>query len=123
MIEGLRVQILALSVTLNLQLLRIGLCKYTLRNETSRTCFVGVLCHPCDGDASYLRVTEAQQERAVRFGHQHVLSLLLVHKAQDRPETHTHTNTLLIKKCRYGMLWYYNQPCVNLLRFYLQQNN
>lgn len=51
-----------------------------------RTCFVGILGHPGDGDPSDLRVAEAQQESAVGFGHEHVLSLLLVHKAQYGPE-------------------------------------
>lgn len=50
------------------------------------TCFVGILCHPGDGDPADLRVAEAQQESAVGFGHEHVLSLLLVDKAQDGPE-------------------------------------
>lgn len=49
------------------------------------TRFVRVLCHPGDGDAPDLRVTEAEQEGPVGLGHQHVLGLLFIHKAQDRP--------------------------------------
>lgn len=53
--------------------------------SSAPTCFVGILGHPGDGDPSDLRVAEAQQESAVGFGHEHVLSLLLVHKAQNGP--------------------------------------
>lgn len=49
----------------------------------SLTCFVRVFCHPGNCDSSDLRVTEAQKEGTVGFGHQHILSLLLVHEAQD----------------------------------------
>lgn len=55
-----------------------------------QTCFVGVLCHPGDGDPADLRVAEAQQERAIWFGQQHVLSLLFIQETQDRPGKHTH---------------------------------
>lgn len=61
----------------------------------SLTRFVGVLCHPRDGDAPDLRVTKAQEEGTVGFGHQHVLCLLLVYKAEDCP-MRTHTNTHLV---------------------------
>lgn len=47
-----------------------------------RTCFVRIFCHPGNRNPSDLRVAEAQQESAVGFGHEHVLSLLLVHKTQ-----------------------------------------
>lgn len=47
------------------------------------TCFVRVFCDPCNSDASNFRVTEAQEECAIWFGHQHVLSLLLVQKTQN----------------------------------------
>lgn len=49
----------------------------------SHTCFVWIFCHPGNCNPSDLRVTKAQKESAVGFGHQHVLSLLLVHKAQN----------------------------------------
>ena len=60
-------------------------CNRALKAEQCGTCFVGVLSHPGNSDASDLRVTESQQEGAVGFGQQHVLSLLLVDKAQDGP--------------------------------------
>jgi len=60
------------------------------------TCLVGVLCHPGDGDASDLGVAESQQEGAVGFGHQHVLSLLLVHEAEDGPRQHTNAHRLVL---------------------------
>lgn len=66
--------------------------------EPLRTWFVGVFCHPGDGDASNLRVAEPQQESAVGFGHQHVLCLLLVYKAQNGPAD-THSYTLKHHRC------------------------
>lgn len=51
-----------------------------------RTCFVRIFCHPGNRNPSDLRVAEAQQESAVGFGHEHVLSLLLVHEAQYSSE-------------------------------------
>lgn len=71
------------------------LCWRTAVEEQSSgsTCFVRVLCHPGYGDAADFRVTEAQQESSVGFGHQHVLSLLFIHKAKNRPGTYKHTNT------------------------------
>lgn len=57
------------------------------------TCFVRVLCHPGYGDATDFRVTEAQQEGSVGFGHQHVLSLLFIHKAKNCSGKYKHTST------------------------------
>lgn len=68
-------------------------CKKSLKAQQFSTWFVGILSHPCDGDASDLRVTESQQEGAVGFGHQHVLGLLLVYKAQDGPAKSTQIHT------------------------------
>lgn len=62
------------------------------KQSNGSTCFVRVLCDPGYGDATNFRVTEAQQEGSVGFGHQHVLSLLFIHKAKNRPETYKHTN-------------------------------
>lgn len=60
------------------------LVKTILMRMVFFTCFVWVFCDPCNGDAADLRVAEAQKERAVWFGHQHVLSLLLVQETQNR---------------------------------------
>lgn len=66
------------------------------KQSNGSTCFVRVLCDPGYGDATDFRVTEAQQEGSVGFGHQHVLSLLFIHKAKNRPEdiqAHKRMNT------------------------------
>lgn len=57
--------------------------KMTPREILCHTWFVRIFSHPGYCYSSYLRVTKAQKESAVGFGHQHVLGLLLVHKAQD----------------------------------------
>lgn len=57
-----------------------------MKEILSRTCFVRIFSHPGYCYSSYLRVTKAQKESTVGFGHQHVLGLLLVHKAQDGAE-------------------------------------
>lgn len=47
------------------------------------TCFVRIFCHPGNCNSSNFRITKAQEEGTVGFRHEHILSLLLVHKAQD----------------------------------------